>query len=206
MRKNSFSYGGSIRNFQRHVPRGAAMQLKLLSIVAWIVVNRLDDRSIGSNEPLGRAQRVFLSHFAPLAFTCVVAQPPQQLQIHHRINNGVVAIDAPGCDQPCTWIEQLFEPLRRVTRALPQSLLMRQIVAKCRGVVIQKTGIVVLLKFLSKEFCLPQFCPSAILFFVGKPIHLPELTDPKTSSPEISVLLLPFASFVVAFGKEPKSA
>src|SRR5215468_961869 len=60
------------------------------------------------------------------------------------------------------------------------------------------------LQLLSYELRAPQLRPLAIFFFARARVELPELANPETPRPEIAILLLPFACFLITVGKKSR--
>src|SRR5713101_7478894 len=178
------------------------MQLEILAVIPWIVVHGLKDGAIGAHKPFRRAQGVLGTDVSPLFVAGPVTRPPEQLQVHHGVDDRVVAIYIPRCDQLRLRIEQLFQPLRSARRARTERLIVRQIRSKRRRVVVQKTGVVILLRFLANKLRTPQFRPFSVLLFVSCAVQFPKLSDPEAPRPEVSLLLLPFSGLVVGLGEK----
>src|SRR6266852_6268179 len=75
------------------------MQLEILAVIPWIVVHGLKDGAIGAHKPFRRAQGVLGTDVSPLFVAGPVTRPPEQLQVHHGVDDRVVAIYIPRCDQ-----------------------------------------------------------------------------------------------------------
>ena len=73
-----------------------APQLERLAIVSRVVMHRLDHRTVRANQPLRGAQRVFQSDLAPFRITRFPARPPQDLQVHHGVDDRVISVGLPG--------------------------------------------------------------------------------------------------------------
>src|SRR5713226_1482991 len=92
--------------------------------------------------------------------------------------------------------------MRSAHRARPERIVVRQIVSKRPGVVVQKSCVVILLQLLPDKLRTPQLRPFAVLLFVSGAVQLPKFPDPEASSPVVSVLLLPVSRLVVALGEK----
>src|SRR4051812_11936929 len=102
--KDALSWASVVRKDQRLVIRVAAVEMKFLTIVARIVVNRLNHRSIAAHQPISRTQSMLQRGLPIFAVACVAARPPQQLEIHHRVYDGVVSILTPCRNQLRDWV------------------------------------------------------------------------------------------------------
>src|SRR5262249_29945041 len=63
-------------------------------------------------------------------------------------------------------------------------------------------GVMVLLGFFIDHARGPEFRPASILLMVSSRVHLPQLANPESTSPEEAFLLLPFTGLIVPIGKE----
>src|SRR5258708_1098403 len=76
----------------------SAMQSKALPVVAGVVMYRLKDGSIRTHKPFRGPEGVLFADFPPPVVSRFVAFPPEQLKIHHGVNDRVISIHPPGCD------------------------------------------------------------------------------------------------------------
>jgi len=148
---------------------------------------------------------MLLTHSAPLFISGSVARPPEQLQIHHRVDDGVIAAP-PRCKSAASFDEQLFQPLRRHTRsrAAPDRASNH---FQARRVVIQESGIMIRLQFLPCSFE-PHIPPTSGIFR-GAFVHTVATARQSKSSPSRKYplfLLLPFAGLVIPSVKNPGTA
>jgi hypothetical protein len=84
-----------------------------------------------------------------MSITGFVARPPEKLEIHYAIDDRVVVVSAPRCDQVHFGIKQLLEAVRAAYRALPQVRIVRQPVSRDCRIKVEKACVVVLLRFMS---------------------------------------------------------
>src|SRR5258706_5603846 len=94
MGKCPLSRGSHVRKREFGLPRPSA-QSEALPVVTRIVMYGLKDRSVPTHIPLRRAKRMFSADLSPTVISRFVAGPPEQLKIHHRVNNGVVSVLGP---------------------------------------------------------------------------------------------------------------
>src|SRR6267378_2253388 len=109
MSKQPIALGSAVGKLQLCVSWRATVQVKFLTIVAGAVVNRLNNGAVGADEPFRRSARMAFSNLAPFGIPCLSAHPPKNLQVHHRIDNRVVAVQSPGSDQVSFRVVELFE-------------------------------------------------------------------------------------------------
>src|ERR1700730_8723960 len=76
-----------------------ATQDEALPAVAWVVVHGLQHGSIRTYIPLRCAESVLPGDLRPPFVARFVSYPPQQLKIHHSVDDGVIAAHTPRCDQ-----------------------------------------------------------------------------------------------------------
>src|SRR5260370_5958390 len=76
----------------------SAIQSKALPVVASVVMYGLKDGSIRTHKPFRSPEGVLLADFPPPVVSRFVACPPEQLKIHHGVNDRVISIHPPGCD------------------------------------------------------------------------------------------------------------
>src|SRR5260370_24941109 len=129
----------------------SAVQSKALPAIAWVVMYRLKDGSIRAHEPFRSSEGVLLADFPPPFVARFFACPPEQLQIHHRVNDRVVAVHAPRRDQLRFRIEELFQPLDGAQSAGAKCLITSRIKSHSRRGVIQKSCIMILLRLLTAQ-------------------------------------------------------
>src|SRR5690242_542957 len=201
--EHPFSRLRAVLQRQIRVLGRSSVQLKLLPVIPRVVVDRLKHRAVRAHQPFRRSQSMLLADLPPLLVSRPVARPPQQLQIHHRIDDGVVSFHSPGGNQLRLRIEQFLQPLCAAKRSRPQRIFFRQVISQRRRVVVQESRVVILLPFLPEQLGSPQLRPPPVFFVVGRFVHSPQLGYPEASRPEISVLLFPFAGRVVRFCEEP---
>ena len=180
----------------------ASMQTKLLPIVTGIVVDRLDHGSIRPNEPVSGPQGMFESDIFIFGITGFTARPPQKLEVHHRIDDGVVSVFSPGGNQLRGWVVHIKEVICAANRAVSELLIMNQLITGHGRIEVKEASIVILLRFLPQHWGCPKLRPSAIFLVVSARIHLPQFTYPEPTSPEESFLGFPFSRLVVAIRKE----
>src|SRR5713101_454700 len=140
---------------------------------------------------------MFQSNVAPFGITGLAACPPEKLEVHHSVNDGIVSAGLPGCNQLCGGIKVFGEPIRRTQSAFAVLGVMSLFVTKHRGVQIQKTRIVIYLRLFSHQTRGPKFGPAAIFVILCIGVQLPELSCPKPSRPEKTLTFFPFAGLVV---------
>src|ERR1700722_159840 len=97
----------------------------------------------------------------------LAARPPQKLQIHHAVNDGVVTVFTPCGNQLCDWIKQVDQMIGTANSAVTEFRISGQPKAEYRGIEIEEPGIVVLIRFLAGKSRGPECCPAAILFVVS---------------------------------------
>src|SRR6267154_1308671 len=122
----------------------STMQSKALPVVARVVMHRLKDGSIRTHKPFRSPEGVLLTDIPPPVVSRFVACPPEQLKIHHGVNDRVISVHAPGCDQLRLRIEELFQPLGGSHCAGAKRVIVSRIESHCRGVVIQKPCVMIL--------------------------------------------------------------
>src|SRR5260370_521973 len=76
----------------------STVQSKALPVIAGVVMHGLKDGSIRTHKPFRSPEGVLLADIPPPVVSRFVAFPPEQLKIHHGVNDGVVSVHAPGCD------------------------------------------------------------------------------------------------------------
>src|SRR5258708_1103453 len=89
----------------------SATQGKALPAVPGVILHGLGDGSIRTHEPFRSTEGVLLSNLTPPFVSRFFTCPPEQLQIHHRVNDRVIPVYAPRCNQLRFRIEELFQPL-----------------------------------------------------------------------------------------------
>src|SRR5882762_84427 len=183
---------------------GHAMRDKALSVVAGVVMYRLKHGSIWAHIPFRSTEGVLAANLPPPFVSRFVACPPKHLQIYQRVDDRVVPVLAPGWYQLRSRVEELFQPVSSAKRTGTKGVITSQVKSHRRGVVIQKSCVMILQRLLTAQLRPPEFRPFAILFLMGRRIELPELSRPKTSCPEISVLLLPLAGLIVCFREKSR--
>src|SRR4029077_2244480 len=132
-----------------------AAQGEALPAVARVVMYGLKDRSIRTHKPSRSTKRVLLSSLTPPFVSRFFAGPPQQLQIHHRVNDRVIPVHAPRCNQLRFWIEELLQPLGRAKSAGAKCGIAGQIESHRRRVVIQESCIMILQRLLADQLRTP---------------------------------------------------
>ena len=145
------------------------------------------------------------TEFAPTRVAGLARGPPPDLQIHHRVNDGVVAADAPRCDQPGRRVVELLQALCRAQSAFTILRVFRLTIGEDRRVVVEKTCVVVLDRLFAEQARVPQFGPASEAFVLCLRVEQPQFADPEIARPEKSLLLLPLARTVVALRKEAEA-
>ena len=92
--ENHFARRGAIGEID-----DTSARCEALAIVAGVVVHALYGAAVGAHQPLGALERVLAAEFQPLGIVGFFRRPPPDLQVHHGVHNGVVAVDVPGGDQ-----------------------------------------------------------------------------------------------------------
>src|SRR4029077_17260934 len=84
-------------------------ELELLTVVARVVMNRLYHRPVIPNEPIRRRQSVLQSDIAIFGIASLMARPPQELQVHHSVDDRVVSVCLPRGNQLCDRVKHLYQ-------------------------------------------------------------------------------------------------
>src|ERR1700704_932329 len=116
---------------------------------------------------------------APLRIICFPRRPPPNLQIHHRVNDGVVTVDAPGSHQLSRRIVKLFQTFGRAQSAFSILWILCQPVTIDRRVIVEKARVVVLSHLFAEQSRIPKLSPTAPALVFGFSVKLPELGHPE---------------------------
>src|SRR5437867_5010224 len=142
------------------------------------------------------------SERAPLWIVCLARSPQPDLQIHHRIDDGVVAVDGPRSHQFRRRIVEFFQARRRAQSTITILDILRLTITEDRRVIIEETGVMILGHLFSKETCVPKLGPTTKTFIFGFAVKLPKCSDPEAPGPKKAFLRFPFAGLIVAFREE----
>ena len=132
-------------------------------------------------------------------------RPPPDLQIHHGVDDRVVAVDAPGSDQLSRGIVELLQPLGRAQSAGTILRIFRLTKRRHGRVEVEKARVVVLSHLLAKQTRIPKLGPATEAFVFGFAVKLPQLANPEVAGPVKALLFLPLAALIIAFGKKAQA-
>src|SRR5437660_4598247 len=116
MRENFLTWARVVGNL--HVLRRRARRSKRLTVISRVVMDRLNHRTIITYQPGSGLQGVLQTKLPPLGIASLARCPPPDLQVHHRIDDRIVAADAPCGDEFSRGAVELLQTLGR-----PQSTL-----------------------------------------------------------------------------------